>query len=172
MTPKLTCPGCSRVVTDGPPYCPTCLLTLEPLPADEPAQEPADGSVQEPADPAAAARPADDGPASGPVTVVDEAAAVLSFPWGPVELAAGRTLAIGRESSPFATELTGYGNVSRRHAEISATGAGLTVTDLRSVNGTFVNDQRIAAGEPFPVRPGDRVRFAATLVVRVERPGR
>ncbi|ROO58410.1 FHA domain-containing protein [Micromonospora sp. Llam0] len=169
MTPKLICPGCSRVVTDGPPYCPTCLLTLEPLPADEPAQEPADTSV-EPADPAVAVRPAGDGPATSPATAVDQAAAVLSFPWGAVELAAGRTLAIGRESSPFATELTSYGNVSRRHAEISSAGTGLTVTDLQSVNGTFVNDQRIAPGEPFPVRPGDRVRFAATLVVRVERP--
>jgi len=168
MTPKLICPGCSRVVTDGPPYCPTCLLTLEPLPPDDPAREPAD-PAREPVEPVAAAPAVGDAPTPSPATAVDRAAAVLFFPWGTVELAAGRTLAVGRESSPFAAELTSYDNVSRRHAEISATGTGLTVTDLQSVNGTFVNDQRITPGEPVPVRPGDRVRFAARLVVRVER---
>lgn len=93
---------------------------------------------------------------------------VLLFPWGAVTLTAGRALRIGREDSPLVTELTAYPNVSRRHAEITARDNVVTVIDLDSANGTFVNDRRIATGEPVRVRPGDQIRFASTLVARVE----
>jgi hypothetical protein len=93
---------------------------------------------------------------------------VLLFPWGAVTLTAGRTLRIGREDSPLATDLAPYPNVSRRHADIGADDRGVSVTDLGSANGTFVNDRRIPTGEPVRVRPGDQIRFASTLVARVE----
>ena len=95
-------------------------------------------------------------------------APVLLFPWGAVTLTAGRALRIGREDSPLVTELTAYPNVSRRHAEVTAREDVVTVIDLGSANGTFVNDRRIATGEPVRVRPGDQIRFASTLVARVE----
>ncbi len=97
------------------------------------------------------------------------AGAVLLFPWGAVTLTAGRALRIGREDSPLVTELADYPNVSRRHAEVTTHDGGVTITDLGSANGTFVNDRRIATGEPVRVRPGDQIRFASTLVARIER---
>jgi hypothetical protein len=56
--------------------------------------------------------------------------------------------------------------VSRRHALISVTAAGsVTVRDLNSTAGTFVNDERVEGGRE--LRPGDLVRFAE-LVARFE----
>src|SRR3954467_5884620 len=47
--------------------------------------------------------------------------------------------------------------VSRRHAAIRRSGAGVAIEDLGSTNGTFVNDRRITGGG---VRSaGDAVRF-------------
>jgi len=93
---------------------------------------------------------------------------VLLFPWGAVTLTPGRPLRIGRENSPLVTELADYPNVSRTHADLTADAGGVTVTDLGSANGTFVNDRRIGTGERVRVRPGDQIRFASTLVARVE----
>jgi pSer/pThr/pTyr-binding forkhead associated (FHA) protein len=49
------------------------------------------------------------------------------------------------------------GEVSRRHAKLLATDAGLLVEDLGSSNGTFVNERRIQAAEV--VHDGDVLRF-------------
>ncbi|MBV6458825.1 MAG: hypothetical protein HONBIEJF_01963 [Fimbriimonadaceae bacterium] len=65
---------------------------------------------------------------------------------------------IGREGAAelaLATEST----VSRRHAEISRTGDAVTVTDLGSTNGTFVNGQRLNGAQE--LRAGDTVQFGA-----------
>lgn len=48
--------------------------------------------------------------------------------------------------------------VSRRHARITAEGPLLTLEDLKSANGTFVNNVRI---EKTALKPGDVVRFGA-----------
>lgn len=45
--------------------------------------------------------------------------------------------------------------VSRVHCHLSATETELSIEDLRSTNGTFVNDRRI---EQSTLRVGDRVR--------------
>jgi pSer/pThr/pTyr-binding forkhead associated (FHA) protein len=52
--------------------------------------------------------------------------------------------------------------VSNVHARIFPRGDGWYVEDLGSTNGTFVNEERIAA--PAPVRAGDRVRVGTTLI--------
>lgn len=48
---------------------------------------------------------------------------------------------------------------SRRHASFAFTANGVTVTDLGSTNGTFVNDQRI---QNATIRPGDTVKIGIT----------
>lgn len=53
---------------------------------------------------------------------------------------------------------------SRRHARVEVHGASVTVTDLNSTNGTFVNGVRIQSQ---PISPGDQVRIGATTF-RVE----
>lgn len=53
--------------------------------------------------------------------------------------------------------------LSRKHAEIIAEGDGWVVRDNGSVNGTFVNGNRIQA--PVRVRPGDRIQLGNTELV-------
>ena len=48
-------------------------------------------------------------------------------------------------------------SVSRRHARIVITGAGATVEDLGSRNGTHVNDRAVTG--PTPLADGDEVRL-------------
>lgn len=47
-------------------------------------------------------------------------------------------------------------HLSRRHAEITLGKKSLTITDLKSANGTFLNDTKIDTAE---VKAGDRLRF-------------
>lgn len=49
------------------------------------------------------------------------------------------------------------GHISRYHAKITHTPAGVMVEDLRSTNGTFINGRRISAPQLLTV--GDEVRF-------------
>jgi hypothetical protein len=93
----------------------------------------------------------------------------LRFPWGDEEVPAGGPLPIGRENSPVAQRLSAYTNVGRRHAEVTVAAGQLAVMDLNSVNGTFVNDERLEPLKPRPLRVGDELRFAAGLRVTVVR---
>jgi len=57
--------------------------------------------------------------------------------------------------------------VSRRHCELRQEGGLLTVEDLGSVNGTFLNGARVS--EPQVVRPGDHLQVGpVTFVVEYE----
>ncbi|MBI2213714.1 MAG: cyclic nucleotide-binding domain-containing protein [Acidobacteria bacterium] len=51
-------------------------------------------------------------------------------------------------------------SVSRRHAKVLRSETGYAVIEeVGTVNGTFVNDQRIPTGSPVPVKNGDRVKI-------------
>jgi len=51
-------------------------------------------------------------------------------------------------------------SVSRRHAKIIRTESGFAVIEeVGTVNGTFVNDQRIPTGTPVPLSNGDRLKI-------------
>jgi pSer/pThr/pTyr-binding forkhead associated (FHA) protein/tRNA A-37 threonylcarbamoyl transferase component Bud32 len=70
-------------------------------------------------------------------------------------------LLIGREAPEDDGRLADDSEISRRHARISRGAAGeLTIEDLGSANGTFVNDERIRG--PRTLRPGDVVRLGRT----------
>jgi hypothetical protein len=51
---------------------------------------------------------------------------------------------------------------SQQHARLFARNGSWFVEDLGSTNGTFVNDQKLAA--PAMLQPGDRVRIGQTVV--------
>ncbi len=51
---------------------------------------------------------------------------------------------------------------SSRHAEIRPEGQGYSIVDLGSTNGTFVNEQRIAANTPQMLNASDSIRIGDT----------
>jgi hypothetical protein len=198
---ELICPSCGAVGTGETPLCPTCILPFVPRrPDSDPAADTAatsagaDGvapaghvhsgdvhsgdvrsghvrsgdvhSVQVGDARAVAVHSEAGAGRSGPAPV-----AYLAFPWGEVEVTAGLPLVVGREGSTLARRLADYPNVSRRHAEIALADGRLTVEDLNSVNGTFVNDERVPALRPRPLVDGDELRFAAVLRATVRSAG-
>ena len=54
--------------------------------------------------------------------------------------------------------------VSRRHAVIQRSEDTLTLTDLGSTNGTFLNGQRLVASQPRVVRDGDEIRIGRLVL--------
>ena len=71
-----------------------------------------------------------------------------------IELSDGKTIGVGRAVT---SELPVYDStVSRRHAEVTHTPQGLSIKDLGSSNGTFVNGSRISEAQ---VSDGDVVTF-------------
>src|SRR5512142_461363 len=59
-----------------------------------------------------------------------------------------------------------HNTTSARHAQLVALArpSRLTVQDIGSTNGTFVNDQRILPGQPLMAVHGDRIRFGGYTV--------
>jgi len=60
--------------------------------------------------------------------------------------------------------------VSRRHAALVADAHGeIWLTDLKSTNGTYLNDGKVAPYVPHRLRDGDRVRLGSSVVVKFVR---
>ena len=169
MAQLMMCPGCKADIPEGQQYCDSnCFLTPIPKPSTAPVPEspvPADSTAPACGDPDCpyAGRP----PATGCRACGEAPATTLHFDWGPVTVTSDRPLVVGRENSPIADRLGPFSNISRQHAEIRSDGTALTVTDLDSMNGTFINDERLAPRQARPVKAGDRVRFAARLEATV-----
>lgn len=71
-----------------------------------------------------------------------------------IEIPDGKTILVGRAVT---SDLAVYDpTVSRKHAQLTATGGSLVVKDLGSSNGTFVNGNRIAEAT---VSSGDSITF-------------
>ncbi|OAI38526.1 hypothetical protein AYO39_00915 [Actinobacteria bacterium SCGC AG-212-D09] len=78
-------------------------------------------------------------------------------------LSVAADLLIGREAPEEAGKLGLDPELSRRHALVSRAGDGrLTIEDLGSANGTFVNDQRVDAARTLEV--GDVIRVGRTVL--------
>ncbi|MFM8633237.1 MAG: ATP-binding protein [Planctomycetia bacterium] len=69
-------------------------------------------------------------------------------------------ISIGRESGKL-LQLQDH-EVSRRHAEIRRVGEAFVISDLKSSNGTYVNDRRIERAE---LAGGDRLQIGRTVMV-------
>lgn len=70
----------------------------------------------------------------------------------------GDTLA-GRSGAPIQLD-DGY--VSRQHAKFTVEGGKVTITDLGSSNGTFIDDEQLAINEPHGLVEGSGVRLGQT----------
>ncbi len=95
--------------------------------------------------------------------------ACIEWPWGATTEITG-ILNIGRLAgfSAVAAGLEAYLHVSRKHAELMVCPEGVWVRDLRSRNGTFVDDERLAQGQGFLVDTDARIRFGPYCVVQLK----
>lgn len=94
----------------------------------------------------------------------------LAWPWGertpvPAQFLIGRSF--GADPALIERLEREYDNVSRRHAMLRIAGDVVSVEDLGSSNGTFLNGIRLPPNRPVRVRNGAKLRFAATLEVSV-----
>jgi ABC-2 type transport system ATP-binding protein len=78
------------------------------------------------------------------------------------EVPVGGQVVVGRDAGAADVALDEDPEVSRRHATFSRTGAGLTVQDLGSTNGTFVNGERVTRATA--LNAGDRVQLGGTVI--------
>ena len=72
---------------------------------------------------------------------------------------------VGRENGDI---LLMDGTVSRRHAQIRRSEDTVTLTDLNSTNGTFVDGRRIPPQEETPIAIGAELRFGNVVLTLVE----
>jgi ABC-2 type transport system ATP-binding protein len=79
------------------------------------------------------------------------------------EVTVGQQLVVGRDPGAADVIPDQEPEISRRHAVFSPAGAGLTVQDLGSRNGTFVNGDRLAR-DAVALNNGDRVQLGQTVV--------
>ena len=181
-----TCPTCGFGNLPTCPFCSKCgvsLVAVAPSEAVEPTADPVGG--QQPTEKVVCPE----------CTAVNEAGAdrcvycdfgfgarsveaaaycvELVWPWGHETLVG--PMRIGRdppapERLVRAINSNGYDNISRSHAELSlgTPDVGVTVVDLGSTNGTFVDGVRIPANNPTHLKSGAVVRFAANLSVVVK----
>ena len=78
------------------------------------------------------------------------------------EVPVGGQIVVGRDPGAADVVLDGDAEISRRHAAFSPAGAGLTVRDLGSINGTLVNGEQIVG--TVALRTGDRVGIGSTVI--------
>ena len=137
----MKCTECRMENIEGALFCEECGAKLERL-----------GEMN---DPAAA-------------TAEEGATLVFASPDGStLEIPVKDDVVIGREdpiSEVFPDlDLTAIGGmengVSRKHAVIRRSGAGYTVEDMGSTNGTYINRKRLRPHEPQAIKPGDELRF-------------
>ncbi|MBI5667875.1 MAG: FHA domain-containing protein [Chloroflexi bacterium] len=69
---------------------------------------------------------------------------------------------------PFRAHLLG---VSRQHAALMITDEECLLEDLNSMNGTWVNENRLSPHQPTPVQDGDLIRLGLLLMFLSRRAG-
>ncbi len=87
------------------------------------------------------------------------------------EVIMGRTDMITDDAGHF--DLTRFGahdrGVSRTHALLRFADDKITLTDLNSANGTFLNTKKIAPNDPQPLKDGDEIMLGSlSMIVRFE----
>ncbi|GCE04919.1 FAD-dependent oxidoreductase [Dictyobacter aurantiacus] len=68
---------------------------------------------------------------------------------------------IGRQ--PGVNLVVNEGSISRRHAQLGFQNGHYVVIDLKSLNGTFLNEQRLDPERPYPLKVNDVLRFGNTV---------
>lgn len=99
--------------------------------------------------------------------VGDAAGNRLPLPAGFTELLIGREDPASNvfpdiDLEPFGGQEAG---VSRRHARLSAQSGMIYIEDLNTVNGTFLNRQKLIPGQPALLKNGDELRLGKLILL-------
>jgi uncharacterized OB-fold protein len=163
------CPQCGHENIPGTTFCDSCGMQLGQPPVAPPVAPPLTPPVSPSFVPPVAPPPV----VSYPTTQVTGKLVVQSS-GASIPISPGRSeVFIGREdpvSGIFPEiDLDPYGGhdggVGRRHAKLFLQGAQLVIEDLDSVNGTFVNKQKLVPGKPHPVTNGAELRFGKVVTI-------
>lgn len=79
-----------------------------------------------------------------------------------INLALFHGMIIGRNTEKHNTVFATNGTISRSHCTIQFINHQVTITDLGSTNGTFLNDAKLAPNVAQPIKCGDVVKIAFT----------
>lgn len=72
---------------------------------------------------------------------------------------------VGRAETNVKCEVPiAHGTTSTRHATIRCVNGQISVQDMKSTNGTYVNGRRLDPNVPTPLNDGDKVRFGGYTV--------
>ncbi len=155
----IKCPFCNSVYPEGTLFCEECGSYLTA--GDEQATEGL--GVQEAAEARQGRRPSS----------TSFATLVLSIEGGGrIELPLSREVILGRLDASRAAfpdvDLTSEDGadkgVSRRHARISRQDDQVFIEDLDSLNGTFLNAQRLVPQVPYPLQDGDQIQLGKLVL--------
>jgi hypothetical protein len=148
LDPDVRCSRCGTQLTDTPNFCPVCGA---PAHRDDSHETMATPTIEAPLPEVPATDPVHAGPGHADTLVVVRGAT------------AGETLELTDEVTTVVT-------VSRHHALFTITASGrVTVRDLNSLNGTYVNGSRV---EEVTLRTFDEVqigKFKLTYVAAADR---
>ena len=155
------CPACQHHNRAGAAYCENCGTRLLSTPASPIASAPVAKSlpVYQPPIPAA--------PILAARLALPASNMTFPLPEDQTEIIIGREDAI---SGAFPqVNLEPYGaqdaGVSRRHARVRVLTGDWWIEDLNSVNGTFLNRQRLNPDQPMPLNHGDEVRLGKLALI-------
>jgi len=159
----LTCSNCGAQLEPGSNFCDMCgaaVSAAAPAPAPAAPLPPTEIPLAAPPPPPVAAPPPVVAALSGRL-IVQGSNAVLPFPPGRSEVIIGREDPVSGifpeiDLVPHGGEEAG---VSRRHARVFVQGSQLMIEDLNSTNYTYVNQQRLTPGQPYPLKDGDELRM-------------
>ncbi len=155
MTGEVTCSGCGHLNPLGSNFCSSCGKVIGERPDDTTAVF-FDPDLVVPA----VAAEAEPGEVDGLLIVARGPNVGARIALSPVLTTLGRH----PESTIFLDDIT----VSRRHAEITHSGGALVVRDVGSLNGTYVNRERV---EEAVLEPGDELQIGKFKLVFVARQG-
>jgi len=167
----ITCPNCSHKEMVGAFFCSECgsqLVFVNGVPTSS--IHPISGSFQK----SISEADSSEIKSSVPISPMDAIISMEILGSGIIVPIRGRKeVTIGRrsEGQPIVPDidLTPYkaleAGVSRLHVSIQFFEKEITLTDLGSVNGTWINGKRISSHTPYPINPGDLIRLGKLEVL-------
>jgi predicted component of type VI protein secretion system len=168
VTPPAVTPPAGPPGAVPPPAEEQSMLPEAQLPGMQPEAQPAArGAARAEPPPTQATQP----PSTAHLVVKDlagiPAEASLALPAGTAEWIIGREDAASQifpeiNLDPYGAQEAG---VSRRHARLSAQAGGFFIEDLNTVNGTFLNRQKLNPGQPAALKDGDELRLGKLRLV-------